>query len=94
MDTSSEIFSLIKTINGAAKSLSVYNIPWLMRFLNTDSSTIFEPLHVVSSAIVGGWRSVGNPGNGPVLISKPCMWSPTFAGIAETWAANQYHASS
>lgn len=63
-------------------------IPWPKRLSNTDSSTILEPLHVVSSAIVGGWRSVGKPGNGLVLTLKPRKFSQTFSGIAETWNAN------
>lgn len=63
-----------------------YHIPWLIRFSKTDSSTILSPLHVESNAIVRGWRSVGNPGNGFVLILNPRKSSPIVRGTAEIWS--------
>lgn len=69
--------------SGSALLLTVHHIPWPMRLSKTDSSMTLEPLQVESKAIVGGWRSVGNPGNGCVLISKPCKSSVVVRGTAE-----------
>lgn len=62
-------------------------IPWPIRLLKTDSSTILEPLHVVSRAIVWGWRSVGKAGNGPVFTLKPFKFAPSVE-TAKIWSTN------
>ena len=46
---------------------------------------MLKPSHVDSIAIVWGWRSVGNPGYGSVLTSKPRKPSPLLRGMAESW---------
>lgn len=44
---------------------------------------MLKPSQVDSIAIAGGWRSVGNPGYGSVLISKPRKPSLLLRGMAE-----------